>query len=64
MTKTTVRARDSSLADLIGPGDKVFLTRPAATPNVLTVGEDSNTRAGEIDRRLGRTAHCYRNRPD
>jgi hypothetical protein len=53
VTRTTVQARDSSLADLIGPGDKVFLTRPAARLYVRAAGEDSNTFAGAIDNCFG-----------
>ena len=43
MRQTTAQHRDSPLADLIGLGNKVFLTSPAALRNLGLPPEDSNT---------------------
>lgn len=44
MSGATAPARDGSLADLIGPGEKVFLTGPAAQSIYVMTAKKSNLR--------------------
>lgn len=52
MSKTTVEDRDSSHGRLIGPGENVFLTSPAA-PEILRCGAEKS-RANLLNEQAGR----------